>query len=159
MIATRADARGPDLPGPAAPRDMWLLVGAFTVSGLLHLATPARFEAIVPRRLPAKRRLVYASGLLELGCAAGMSRPATRRVAGVVSAGLLAAIFPANVQMTLDLLRGRSRLAKILAVARLPLQLPLIWIALRAACSGARTGMRGPVNGAAEGARSEVSGP
>lgn len=117
------------------PPDLWVLVGLFAVSGTVHLVRPRGYEAIVPRRLPAKRALVYASGLLELGCAAGMCVPATRRGAAMVSAGLLVAVFPANLQMAADLLRGRSRVAKVLSVARLPLQAPLVWTALRAARS------------------------
>ncbi len=110
---------------------MWALVGLFGVSGILHLVRPRPFEAIVPRRLPARRTLVYVSGLLELGCAAGLALPATRRLAGLASAGLLVAIFPANIQMTVDILRGRSRVYQVLAVLRLPLQLPMIRTALR----------------------------
>lgn len=106
-------------------------MGLFAFSGALHLVRPRPFESIVPRRLPARRGLVYVTGLLELGCAAGMSVPATRRLAGLTGAGLLVAIFPANITMTADILRGRSRVAKVLAVVRLPLQLPLIRIAYR----------------------------
>ena len=108
-----------------------MLVSLFGISGLLHLTRPRPFEGIVPRGLPAKRELVYLSGVLELGCAVGMCARVTRRPAGLLSAGLLVAIFPANVQMTVDILAGRSPVAKLLAVARLPLQLPLIRTALR----------------------------
>jgi uncharacterized membrane protein len=118
-------------PSSSPPRGMWGLVGLFGVSGVLHLVRPRPFEAIVPRRLPARRDLVYVSGAMELACAAGMTLPATRRVAGLASAGLLIAIFPANIQMTVDIMRGRSRVAKVLAVLRLPLQLPLIRTACR----------------------------
>src|SRR6478609_1945403 len=110
----------------APSREMWGLVALFTVRGLLHLARPRLFEAIVPRPLGHKRDLVYVSGALELGCAVGLTAPATRRMAGLVSAGLLVAIFPANVQMTADILRGQSQISKVLAVLRLPMQLPLI---------------------------------
>lgn len=113
-------------------RDMWGLVALLTGSGLLHLARPRIFEAIVPRFLPAKQELVYASGVVELACAAGMAWPITRRPAGLLAAGLLVAVFPANVQMTVDVLRGRSRIGKALALARLPLQVPLVRAAWRA---------------------------
>jgi len=115
----------------AVPHAPWGLVGGFAVIGALHLVTPRHFEAIVPRRLPAKRQLVYASGVVELGCAAGLACPPTRRTAGLVSCALLAAVFPANLQMTADIFRGESSVAKALAVARLPLQLPLMQVAWR----------------------------
>ena len=85
------------------------------------------------RALPRKKELVYASGVAELACAAGLLHPRTRRPAGWASAGLLAAVFPANVQMAADLRKNGSRTAQTVAFARLPLQLPLIRWALKAA--------------------------
>jgi len=105
----------------------------FGVLGTLHFVKPEPFEEMVPRVLPRKKELVYASGAAELACAAGLLHPRTRRVAGLVSAGLLVAIFPANVQMAADLQRKGSRPAQAIAWARLPLQLPLIRWALKAA--------------------------
>lgn len=108
------------------------LAVVFATSGCLHLVRPRPFERIVPHGLPARRTLVHVSGVAELGCAAGLVTPSTRRLAGLVSAGLLVAVFPANVQMTVDVFGSRGPLAKALAVARLPLQVPLIRIAWRA---------------------------
>lgn len=110
---------------------MWALAGLFTVSGALHLVRPQPYEAIVPRGLPRKRHLVYASGVLELVCAAGLAVPITRRLAGLASAGLLVAVFPANLQMTADILGRRRPAVQVLAVARLPLQLPMVRTAWR----------------------------
>jgi uncharacterized membrane protein len=115
----------------ARPGELGLAV-LFATSGVMHLLTPHRFEEIVPRPLPGKRALVYLSGAAELGCAAGLVAPATRRAAGLASAVLLVAVFPANVQMALDVFTGRGRLASLLAAARLPLQAPLVAIAWRA---------------------------
>jgi uncharacterized membrane protein len=81
----------------------------FTVLGVLHFVRPRPFERIVPKPLPRKRELVYASGVAELACAAGLLHPRTRRPAGLASAVLLAALFPANVQMALDLNRTGPR--------------------------------------------------
>ncbi|WP_406056419.1 DoxX family protein [Kribbella sp. NBC_00889] len=105
----------------------------FGVLGTLHFVKPEPFEQIVPRALPRKKELVYASGAAELACAAGLLHPRTRRVAGLVSAGLLVAVFPANVQMAVDLQRKGSLPAKAVGWARLPLQFPLIRWALKAA--------------------------
>ena len=115
----------------ARPGELGLAV-LFATSGVMHLLTPHRFEEIVPRPLPGKRAVVYLSGAAELGCAAGLVAPATRRLAGLASAVLLVAVFPANVQMALDVLTGRGRLAGLVAAARLPLQAPLVAIAWRA---------------------------
>lgn len=127
-----------------APRGMWLLAGIFATSGVLHFVRPQTFEAIVPRPLPRKRDLVHVSGAVELLCAAGLAHRRTRGVAGLTSAVLLAAVLPANVQMALDIhhSRHRSRLATAAAVARLPLQLPLMRIGWRAWQSRDRPGGR-----------------
>jgi uncharacterized membrane protein len=112
------------------------LAGLFAVSGTLHFARPRPYERIVPKPLPRKRELVYISGAAELACAVGLLYPRTRRPAGLVSAVLLAAVFPANVQMALDLNQGGSTAAKAAGFARLPLQVPLIRAALKAAREG-----------------------
>ena len=104
----------------------------FGVSGVLHFARPTPYEKIVPKALPRKKELVYATGVAELVCAAGLLSPRTRRLAGLASAGLLVAVFPANVQMATDLQRKGSPRAAAIGWTRLPLQLPLIKWALKA---------------------------
>lgn len=128
----------------AAPltRDLKGLALLFTTSGVLHLVRPQPFESITPRQLPARRGLVYASGVAEIACAAGLLHPRTRRLAGWASAALLVAVFPANIQMAVDETRrverrlgsGRptNRRRQLATVARLPLQLPLVRTALKA---------------------------
>jgi uncharacterized membrane protein len=117
-------------------RSTTALAVLFATSGVLHFAKPRPYERIVPRPLPRKRELVYASGAAELVCAAGLLHPRTRRPAGLASAALLAAIFPANVQMALDLNAKGSRVARAVGFGRLPLQVPLIRAALKAAREG-----------------------
>lgn len=119
-------------------RDGLGLAGIFATSGVLHLVRPQVFEGIIPRALPAPRTLVYASGVAELLCAAGLLYPPTRRFAGPASAALLVAVFPANIQMSADVgkLAERKRTAGTRAafvgtLARLPLQWPMIRTAWR----------------------------
>lgn len=116
-----------------ATRGIWALIALFLSSGVLHFARPQTFEAIVPRWLPGHRRLVHLSGAAEIVCAAGLALPSTRRPAGLASAALLTLVFPANVQMAYDVSRRGSMPATAAALARLPLQLPMIRCALRAA--------------------------
>ncbi|RIJ77095.1 hypothetical protein D1871_09060 [Nakamurella silvestris] len=101
------------------------LAALLTGSGILHFLRPAGFVAIVPRRLPAKEALVAVSGAAELGCAVLLVPVRTRRIGGILTAGLFAAVFPANISMALRSDR-RSRRYQVLAWARLPLQIPLI---------------------------------
>jgi len=118
----------------------WVVVAPFAVSGVIHLVRPRVFTPIVPRPLRRwDRPLVLVSGLVELACALGLVLPTTRRPAGHVSAAVLTAIWPANIQMSIDLLRRARRrgtpkswFAFAVSVARLPLQIALIRQALRA---------------------------
>lgn len=114
-------------------RSTTALAGLFATLGVLHFVKPEPFEAIVPKALPRKKELVYASGAAELACAAGLLHPRTRKAAGLASAALLTAVWPANVQMALDLNRRGPRWAAAAGFARLPLQVPLIRAALKAA--------------------------
>ena len=116
-------------------RDVKVLVGIFAVSGVLHFVAPKAYEAMVPKPLPRKRELVQVSGVAEFVCAGMMLHPRTKRVGGLASAGLLAAVFPANVQMTLDTARDSRKpwWFTLGTVLRLPLQLPMIRVALKAA--------------------------
>ncbi len=117
------------------PLDAKLLVGIFAVSGAIHLARPATYEPLMPSFVPAQREVIYASGVAELLCAAGLLHPRTRKVAGYAGAALLVAVFPGNVKMADDARRSRSARFKAIAYGRLPLQLPMI----RAAWKAART--------------------
>ncbi len=112
------------------------LAALFVGSGVLHLVRPRTYTPIVPRALPAPTELVYASGVAELVCAAGLARGS--RWAGPGSAALLLAVLPANVQMALDATAaarrrgGAGRVAFAVATwVRVPLQAPLVWAALQ----------------------------
>jgi uncharacterized membrane protein len=127
------------LPAPLSYRVGGLAL-LFLASGTTHLVRPQVFEPTVPRGLPRRRGLVYASGVAELACAVGLLVPRTRGAAGWGSAAVLVGVFPANVQMSMTAAqRWRRRpddlgRAAFLAgtLARLPLQWPLIRAALSA---------------------------
>ncbi len=83
---------------------------------------------------------MYASGVAELACAAGLAMPRTRRVAGWATALLFVAVFPGNIQMALDA-GDRSAGYRALVYARLPLQVPLVvWAVSVARLSRRRSG-------------------
>jgi uncharacterized membrane protein len=113
-------------------KDVALLAGIFTVSGVTHLVKPEVFEPLMPAWVPRHQEVILWSGVAELACAAGLAHPATRRPAGLVSAAVLLGVFPGNVKMAVDASRTRSTKFKAIAYGRLPLQLPLIRIAMRA---------------------------
>ena len=123
--------------GTAQPRvtlSLVLIAVIFVGSGVLHLAKPEYYVRIMPPWLPAPMALVLISGVFEVLGGAGVLVPATRVAAGWGVIALLIAVFPANVQM---LLNARAAHASALwmtgLIARLPLQLALIYWVFRAA--------------------------
>lgn len=114
-------------------KDIKALSGIFAVSGVLHLVKPEVYEPLMPQVVPAHREVILVSGIVELACAAGLLHPATRVAAGWASVALLLAVYPANLKMAADLKSSRRRSLRTAAFARLPLQVPLIRSAVRAA--------------------------
>ncbi len=116
-------------------RDVTALAIGFAASGAAHLVMPEPYVAIVPKPLPYKRELVLGSGVLEIVLGVMMLHPRTRRLGGRGAVALLSAVFPANVQMAMDVVRDEKAASwfKAGAIARLPLQAPMIRIAQKAA--------------------------
>ncbi|MCP2032708.1 putative membrane protein [Okibacterium sp. HSC-33S16] len=107
------------------------LASMFAVTGAVHFLAPRVFDPIVPRWLPgSSRSWTVASGLAEWALAALVAHRTTRNSGGLLSAAFLVAVFPANVR-TVRIVRSRGMLAQLIAIARLPLQVPLIALALR----------------------------
>lgn len=116
------------------------MAGLLGAAGIMHFLRPAPFDSIVPPRLGSPRLITYASGVAELGCAGLLAVPATRRVGGACTAALMIAVYPANIYAVR---RYRHRpTARNIALARLPLQLPLVLTAWRIARGG-----RAPADG------------
>ena len=114
------------------PRDVTALAGLFAVSAVVHLVRPQFYEALMPRWVPAHREVIYASGVAELVCAAGLLPVRTRPLAGWASFALLLAVYPGNVKMAIDSTRTTNTSFKAAAFARLPMQVPMLVTAYRA---------------------------
>jgi uncharacterized membrane protein len=110
-------------------KSAFALAALFTTSGIAHFLWPRPFENIVPPAIGHERFLVAASGAAELIIAAALMRSSTRRSAGLAAVVLLVLVFPANVYMAVE--RDTTNVTPWISWARLPLQLPLIWIAWR----------------------------
>ncbi|NAZ83164.1 hypothetical protein GTR02_15190 [Kineococcus sp. R8] len=126
--------------GRPATAGRWVpLTVLLGVAGAGHFLRPSPFDAVVPRALPGDARTwTLVSGVAELGLAAGLAVPATRRAAGWATAAFFVGVWPANGQQALDAWRRRARSPRharacALALARLPLQVPLVVAALRVA--------------------------
>jgi uncharacterized membrane protein len=122
---------------PPMTRARLPLAAFYLAAGALHFLRPRAYEAIMPDALPAKRELVYASGVAELAGGAGVLHPRTRRAAGWWLIATLVAIFPANVHMAIHAERYRKIPAALLWL-RLPLQALLIHWAWRVAVRRSR---------------------
>lgn len=126
----------------SSERSARLLALLLLTTGTLHFVLPRPFDEIVPRALPGSARAwTYVSGAAELACAVLVSLRRTRRVGGWLSALVLVAVFPGNVQMAIDW-RDRSVPEQLVAYLRLPLQIPLVWWAVRVGSVGSTYGRR-----------------
>ncbi len=111
-----------------------MLAAVLAGAGVVHFVVPSAYERIIPRPLGHARALVLASGVAEITVGLLVAWPRTRRLGGWLAAGLLVAVFPANVQMALDggiPGEGFPLGSPAVAWARLPLQVPLVVWALR----------------------------
>ncbi len=100
----------------------------FVFAGIMHFLIPRTYEAIVPDALPAKRALVYASGVAEIAGGAGVMHARTRSAASLWSIATLLAVFPANVHMAFHADRYPVPGGRAALLARLPLQaLAIAW--------------------------------
>lgn len=107
----------------------YLLASLLAATGATHFLSPGFYDALIPPFLPAPRAWIYGSGVLELACAAALAIPATRRRGALASATLFVAVFPGNLYLAIE----PGEVSRWLAVARLPLQVPLVLWALQLA--------------------------
>jgi uncharacterized membrane protein len=112
-------------------------IGAYRIAALLlgigtvHFVAPKPFDDIIPAELPGSPRFyTYASGVAEIGIGGLLLVQRTRRLAALAAAALFIAVFPGNVNMC-RLWWGKPWPMRIFALARLPLQIPMITAALK----------------------------
>ncbi|MEJ7845164.1 MAG: hypothetical protein WKF93_05930, partial [Acidimicrobiales bacterium] len=127
--ATSEAASPPPAEGPRLRRARLIMAGALLGMGTLHVVLPRPFDAIIPDWVPgAARAWTYASGVAELAAGALLAGPRTRRLGATLAAATLVAVFPANIQMAID--EPPTSAYGLALLARLPLQIPLVVIAL-----------------------------
>jgi len=102
--------------------------------GALHFAAPKPFDSIVPAELPGSQRFyTLASGVAEVAVGGLLVAPKTRRVGALAAIALFVGVFPANVNMVRLWFKEPAKPLpmRVAAIARLPLQVPMIIQALR----------------------------
>lgn len=107
----------------------YLLSALLAGAGVLHVVRPDFYDALIPPFLPNPRAWTYGSAVLELAAAVAVALPRTRRIGGYATAALLVAVFPANLYSAIE----PGDLPRWAAIARLPLQVPLVLWALQVA--------------------------
>lgn len=120
---------------PAAQREAQAAayrVGAGLIAiGTVHFLAPKPFDDIVPAELPGTPRFyTYASGVVEIATGALLVPRRTRRSAALAAVVLFLGVFPANVNMC-RLWWSKPWPMRIVSLARLPLQIPMITTALK----------------------------
>lgn len=121
----------------------------------MHFARPDFFESIVPEWFPDKRLANYVSGAAEIVLGLGLLPARTRRASALGLIALLAAVFPANIDMAVNNVEVKpvdgkmSRSAgtavgpgRIVNWVRLPLQIPVavaLWRIARQAAPSPNT--------------------
>ena len=94
--------------------------------GILHFAAPKPFDTIVPTELPGSARFyTHASGVAEVATGALLLVPRTRKLGALAAIALYLGVFPANVNMV-RLWKDKPLPMRAGAIARLPLQIPMI---------------------------------
>jgi len=110
-------------------------MGAWLIGmGLLHFAAPKPFDSIVPEELPGTQRFyTYASGVAEVAVGGLLVAPKSRRVGALAAIALFVGVFPGNVNMVRLWFKDPMKPLpmKVAAIARLPLQIPMITQALK----------------------------
>lgn len=106
---------------------------------VLHIAMPEPFEDMIPHELPGTATTLHWMAIIAEATAAGLlARRSTANLGGVVAFLTFLGVWIANVEAVR---RGGYPTApgflssRWVAIARVPLQLPLLWMAWRVATS------------------------
>ncbi len=115
----------------ANPRRAHIMGAGLLGMGTLHFLAPKPFDGIIPEELPGSARFyTYASGVAELGVGGLLLAPKTRRLGALAAVALFVSVFPGNVNMV-RLWKDKPLFMRLGAIARLPLQIPMITEALK----------------------------
>lgn len=105
---------------------LYIMAVFYFAAGLNHFWHPEFYLKIMPPWLPWHKELVLISGICEMLFALLLIFPGSRKLGAWCIILLLIAVFPANVQMMINYL-NESNPKLWIAIARLPLQIILIW--------------------------------
>ncbi len=100
---------------------------AFAFFSIGHFAITDEMVSMLPEFIPARRPLVYATGLLEAGLALTLLPKRTRRYAGLGCIAILVLFFPGNIYAAIHSVGpGGHQWGPVYLLVRAPLQVLLI---------------------------------
>ena len=113
------------------------------VTGISHFTNTGEMVAIMPDFMPAKRELVYFTGVIELLAVVGLLWSKTARLASILLIILFVLVLPANIAGSLKSVQfGGMEYGPWYLLFRIPLQIFFIWwiwyFAIRTSGSAAR---------------------
>lgn len=125
------------------PWAAWSVAALLTASTVQHFRNPKFFYRVVPRSISTDTNGDFAmlsrgdwvalSGVIEAAAAAGLLIPATRKVAATGTAAMFAVFTAGHLSHLKHAMGPRGNESEKRAAAlRLPLQIPLLWLAWRA---------------------------
>lgn len=111
------------------------LAALLSIAAMAHVLRPQWFLGMIPSWIPGGRERLHTLATVAEGVTAALLWvPRTARAGGALAAATFLGVFPANVEAVR---RGGYRGApgwlatRGAAIARLPLQVPLVWWSLR----------------------------
>lgn len=105
---------------------LYLMALLYISAGISHFVMPGYYLVIMPPYFPWHLKLVYFSGACEILFGILLIPIKTRRIASWFIIALLIAVFPANIQMTINYANEHNPDLWI-SIVRLPIQILLVW--------------------------------
>jgi uncharacterized membrane protein len=98
------------------------------VTGISHFTSTDEMVAMMPDFMPAKRELVYFTGVVELAAVIGLLWSKTSRLASILLIVFFVLVLPANIAGSLKSVQfGGMEYGPLYLLFRIPLQIFFIW--------------------------------
>lgn len=98
------------------------------VTGISHFTNTREMVEMMPDVIPAKREVVYLTGVIELLAAVGVAWNRTSRLASILLIVFFVAVLPANIAGSLKSVQfGGMEYGPLYLLFRVPLQIFFIW--------------------------------
>jgi len=98
------------------------------VTGISHFTNAEEMIAMMPDFMPAKREIIYFTGVCELGAVIGLLWSKTSRLASLLLIVFFVLVLPANIAGSLNSVQfGGMEYGPLYLLFRVPLQIFFIW--------------------------------